>query len=1610
MNTKNHRRAADHKQARISAIVRSGQAQARRRGIEFGVTEYLRRYFANVAIEDLDKGEPRALSAAALNHLEFGDRRFRGRHRLRIYNPDRAEDGYESSHTVVEIVNDDMPFLVDSVGMAIERAGFGVHLTVHPLLPVRRQRSRIAEIKAGAKSKTESFIRLEIDRVSAPETFQRITDELEATLCDVRVAVADWTKMRQKLLECAAEIDSLPSTHDASVTVESAHLLEWMAEDRFTLLGYHEYRLRKNKRNWSLLPKRGSGLGILSADHHEPSKVLLSPTMRKHASSPECLIITKANSRSTVHRASYLDYVGVKVFDDNGQPIGEKRFLGLFTSQAYSESPRSIPLLRLKVHRVLTEAGFDPSSHRGKALAHILDNFPRDELLQSSIEDLSRTSAAILNLQDRRQVRLFIRRDDFRRFFSCLIYVPRDKYNTRVRHRLEKILLDAFGGHSVDSSVQISDGALARLHSIVATSPDRFRRVDVSRLERKLSEAVITWQDHLRDALVNDFGEEDGLELFEYYGDVFPLAYQEDLDAAQGAQAIKRLHKILSPDAQVEDRFVMEASQQKDAAGISFKVFTCGAQLALSDVLPVLENMGTRVIEERPYALRLVDGTRVWLQDFALEIEGVNKKQLDALCQRFARGFGQVLTGEAENDRINQLVLDAAVEPEQLVLIRAYVRYLMQLGLPFGLETIAGVLAAQPRYTRMWVELFYARFDPSAPRRGRAALTSRLTKSLQREIEKAGTLDEDRILRALSDVQTATVRTNFFRQDERFEAPVLALKLRSGDIEEAPQPRPEFEIFIYSPAVEGVHLRAGMIARGGIRYSDRRDDFRTEVLGLMKAQTVKNTVIVPTGAKGGFIAKSLPDTEDRRELQQAVIACYQSFIGGLLDVTDNLVGDQLVHPPQTVCHDDDDPYLVVAADKGTAAFSDIANAISESREFWLGDAFASGGSAGYDHKKMGITARGAWEAVKRHFRELGINTQTDEFDVVAIGDMGGDVFGNGMLLSKTLRLRAAFNHLHIFIDPNPDAARSYRERRRLFKGVLGWDHYDTALISRGGGVFSRHDKRIKLSREIRTMLDVDVATMTPLELINALLKMPTDLLWNGGIGTYAKASTESHAEAGDRSNDGLRVNAGELGARVVGEGGNLGLTQAARVEYALAGGKINTDFIDNSAGVDSSDREVNIKILLRLVATERRMSRVARDKLLAAMTDSVAEKVLDANYAQTQSISMLESRARERLQEYTQLIRTLENSGLLHRALEGLPDEKQISERKQQRLGLTRPELAVLLSYAKIDLFQSLAGRSIIRQNYHLDELSDYFPEPLPRRYRDLLIQHRLSNEILATRITNSIVNRMGPTFATRIATDTGASAVTIARAYAIVRDITGARAVWHDIEALDYELAPDHQYEMMFAVGRHLRHACYWLINRRGDNLQLDPLLSEFGPRMKLLHKQCPRLLSPSQAAAYQAASDRFAELGATASLASRMALLPLTRSLLDIADIAGSNDRTLVTAELYVELGRALSLDWLKDAVESLDADGQWQAMARSSLRDGVFDSHRILTERLLGQARKGSVTGLVADFIDREGGGADALQMLIRDMRQAGQTDFATLTVAQERLRTLVAGAMG
>src|SRR5450631_1437979 len=1343
----------------ISAILRSPVRPPKSmRGLDW--RRFLETYFANVDTKDLAEHDPKDLAGAALSHLAFATQR--GRTALvRVFNPTLREHGFVSPHTIIDVVNDDMPFLVDSVNLALTERALTVHLLAHPIFAVVRDRAgklsslqKRAESSGDTKQRLESFQHVEIDRIVDPAALKSLSAKIERSMRDVRVACADWGRMRAAARGAVQDLSAMSARVDAAELSETCALLEWMENRHFTFLGYREYRLRGGKGREALEPLKATGLGILRPGHRktESTSRVLRGDIRRQSRSRNLSLVTKANSLSTVHRAGYLDYVGVKQFDARGRLIGERRFLGLWTSAAYNSNPREIPVLRHKVARVVEHFALAPDSHDGKALQHILESFPRDELFQASVAELNRIVTGIFGLQERPRVRVLLRRDAFRRFYSCLVFVPREKYNTQVRQRIETVIREAFSATGMESQVQIAESNVARIHIVARTRPSEEIRIDADALERRVAAAVRSWLDSFKTALLARFDEAYALQLFEKYALAFPAAYTEDFQGDAAAldvsflEAVEkeptRLHlDIYRPDPRRKDKFFLKIFRNQDA-------------IPISDLLPMLENMGLKVIAERPYELEFPSGRRAWVQDLELVMQASTVSQFDSFEREIKSAFTAVWTGRMDSDSFNQLTLYAGIPWRIVIVMRAYCRYLLQTGLPFSLGYIAQVLANNAAISRALADSFVTRFDPQMPAAARQSALARLDKRIRAALEEVTRSDEDRILRALWNTLSATVRTNAYQNDRAGQLKdYLSVKIESQQLRELPLPKPLFEVFVFSPRMEGVHLRMGYVARGGIRCSDRREDFRTEILGLMKAQQVKNTVIVPVGAKGGFVVRR--NLAGDREAQAAeVIACYQTLIRGLLDITDNIIDDEIAAPADVVRHDGDDAYLVVAADKGTATFSDIANAISEEYGFWLGDAFASGGSVGYDHKKMAITARGAWECVKRHFRELGIDIQNQEFSVAGIGDMAGDVFGNGMLRSPHIRLIAAFNHQHIFIDPQPDAARSFKERQRLFKlPRSSWEDYSKAAISKGGGIFSRSAKNLTLSREAQVLLEL-APQSTPNEVIKAILRSHVDLLWNGGIGTYVKAGGESNMDVGDRSNDAVRIDARELNCKVVGEGGNLGFSQLGRIEFARRGGRLNTDFIDNSAGVNCSDVEVNLKILLNGAVRAGEMTRAARNRLLVQMTDEVAALVFRNNYLQSQAISTAEFRARERLSESGYVIRALERSGDLNRSLEFLPSDEDLAERRQAGEGLTRPELAITLSYGKIWLYRALIHSNVPEDPYLSTELNRYFPTPVQKRFAKRIRRHRLRREIIATAITNSLINRMGPVFPVRAQDD----------------------------------------------------------------------------------------------------------------------------------------------------------------------------------------------------------------------------------------------------------------
>jgi glutamate dehydrogenase len=1588
---------------RIAARAR----RAGRRGLPVAADRFARCFYHGVSELDLVQRGVSDLASAALSLLALGRIRRPGRPVLRVFNPDPARDGFASSHTVIAVITDDMPFLVDSLGIVCTQRGLAVHLLAHPVFAViRDRRGRLTDVfldDAPRGARLESWQLIEVDRESDPQRLAALEQHIRRTLVDVKCATADWRRMRAKAGEIALKLAARQPRSRAAEAREVKALLEWMADDHFTFLGYREYRLRRGQHRDLLQPVAKSGLGLMrNSRRRRLRSVVLKGDVRDFARSKDLLIITKANSVATVHRATYLDYVGIKTFDAGGNVTGERRFIGLWTSSAYSRSPREVPVLRHKVQSVISHFGLKPSSHDSKAVAHALETFPRDELFQASVPELVRIVRGVVNLYERTQVRLFVRRDVFRRFYSCLVFVPRDRYNTQVRERIEGLVLEAFDGNAIESQVQLSESVLARLHLLVRTSPESSQRPDAVELERRIMDSVRTWLDNLKDMLLETREETESLRLLRTWGAAFPAAYQEDTSTATAIADIVSLEVLVAEPSGLRMSLYRHGNQPQHK--VQFKLFRRDRPIPISDVLPTIENLGLKLISERPYQVESPAGS-FWIQDFELEHPRGVHIDLASDGPRFKWTFANVWLGRADNDGFNRLVLAADLNWREAMVLRTYARWFVQLGLPLSQAYMEEALASNAAAAGRLLRLFMTRFDPRLTRTARRRAEVQQRRALERLLARVTRIDDDRILRAFLAAIDATLRTNYFQAGaDGGPKPYLSIKLDPRSVAEVPLPKPMFEIFVHSPQFEGVHLRMGRVARGGLRWSDRREDFRTEILGLMKAQNVKNTVIVPVGAKGGFVPRRLLASQD--EAQREGTECYRLFIRALLDITDNVVAGKVVPPPEVVRRDVDDPYLVVAADKGTATFSDVANAISAEYGFWLDDAFASGGSAGYDHKKMAITARGGWESVRRHFRELGMDIQSQDFTVAGIGDMSGDVFGNAMLLSRHVRLLAAFNHQHIFLDPSPDAARSHAERRRLFDlPRSGWDDYDAKLISKGGGVHSRQSKSIALSSEARALLDIEAASAPPAEIIRAILKLPVDLLWSGGIGTYVKAREETNTEIGDRANDAVRVDGCQLRCRVIGEGGNLGLSQRGRVEFAGGGGRINTDFIDNSAGVNCSDVEVNLKILFSPLMESGRISRPARNRLLASMTEEVGQLVLRNNYLQSLAISTLQARAAERISELGHVIHALERAGTLDRALEALPPADEIVERHRKGLGLTRPELAMLLSYSKIWLYDQLIESDVAEDPYLRSELTRYFPVPVQRRYPREILRHQLSREIIATATTNSLVNRMGPVFATRAQEDTGADVGSIARAYAIAREVTGMRELWADIESLDDRAPTALQYDMMYETTRLLRHLTYWVLRNLGLDLDIERAVSRLRPGVRELMGDLPELIEGLELERYDRALQHYARDGVPPRVARRVASLGAIHAGVDIVEVALARRAPFAhAARVYFGLGAAIGLDWIRGEIERLAVEGHWQAVARGALREEAYVLQRRLSDQVLARFRGRDPGAAIRAWLAQGGIAAEHLDRAVREMRSAGSADFPTLSVALQAVRRL------
>ncbi len=1578
---------------------------------------FVRQYYQWVPAEDLADRNPLDLYGAAVAHWNLAQQRAPGESKVRVYNPEFEQHGWQSPHTLIEIVTDDMPFIVDSVTMQLGRLGYGIDLVIHPVIRVRRDAhghiTEVLEHDATAEDAIrESVVHVEVGREHDRAQLDQLRNSIERVLADVRAAVEDWQEMRSRSQALIDEFDQdPPPTIEPALVDETKAFLKWLAEDNFTFLGYREYDLIDEGDLARLEPIEGSGLGILRGIPAKAPKMLSGKALII-GREPQILLLTKANSASPVHRPAYLDYIGVKKYSEDGHVIGERRFLGLYTTRAYKASLRSIPIIRGKVEGVLERAEFPPASHDRKALLEILESYTRDSLFQMGTDDLFDLAIGILGLGERQRLRLFLWRDPLERFVECLVCIPRDRFNTENREKVGRILMEALGGVGLDWTLQLSESRLARVHYIIRLGDDPVIGYDAATIEARLVQTIRAWEDELREALIDEHGEEDGIRLFKRYERAFPAGYKSDWVARSAVADIGRIEELATTDEPITSLYRPLESPE---GIVRLKLFSSGGVL-LSEVLPTLEHLGAKVADERPYEITPADRGSAWIYDFGLQADAENTERVRDLLHDT---FVGVWRGELEDDALNGLVLGATLTGRQVSIIRAVAKYLRQGGIGFSDSYIGRTLLGHPGIVRLMVRLFDARLDPDGHDDD---ASERLGKEIEEALDAVPSLDEDRILQSFLSVIRAIVRTNTFQTDgDGKPHPYLSFKLDSAQIPVLPLPKPQFEIFVYSPRVEGVHLRGGRVARGGLRWSDRPEDFRTEVLGLMKAQMVKNALIVPVGAKGGFVVKRPPAQGSREAIQQEGIDCYKAFLSGMLDITDNIVDGEVVPPKRVTRYDDDDPYLVVAADKGTATFSDIANGVSADYGFWLGDAFASGGSQGYDHKKMGITARGAWESVKRHFRELGTDIQTTDFTAVGIGDMSGDVFGNGMLCSRHTKLVAAFNHAHVFIDPDPDPEASYVERRRLFDTPRSsWSDYDESLISEGGGVFSRTAKSIPLSPQAREALNIDEERLPPNELVQAILKAPVDLLYNGGIGTYVKASTESQADVGDKANDAVRVDARELRCKVVGEGGNLGVTQRARVEYALsggrrdgssahAGGRIITDAIDNVAGVNTSDHEVNIKILLDGLVADGDLTEKQRNELLAEMTDAVGAQVLYGSYTQTQAISLALAQAAPMVDVHARLIRNLEQTAGLNRKLEFLPTDEAIDERKAAHQGLVSPELAVIMAYQKIHLYQQLLESDLPEDPYLADDLKRYFPPPLPERYADRMEGHRLKREIIATVVANQLVDRAGTTFSFRLSEETGAPPAVLARAYATAREVLEMRSFWDAVEKLDNQVPAQTQLEMLIDGRRLVERSTRWLVRANPYQVSIAQTIRRFEPGARLLAASLPDALEGVDREAFDKRAAELEQAGVPSELARRTAGMPSMLALFDIVEVASATEHDPGDVlRVYFRLGSRLELNWLRDRIIELPRANRWQALARAALRDDLFNLYRELARKVLdaGGARNGSEAAIDA-WSERNALAVERALGMVADVRASRTYDMTTLPVALREIRGLLRG---
>lgn len=1592
------------------------------------ILTFMQEFYRFAAPEDLAKREVLDLYGAAMSFWNFIYQREPGETKLRVTNPDYERSGWSCTHTVIELNMEDMPFIIDSVTMQLNRLGYPPYeiINVGGMRIKRNEQGNIIDVQAATKTgkKTkenrEAVCFIEIDRQSDPEKRKELEEKLSHVLEEVRYAVKDWSQMTEKAAEALKRLDSNNGVIDDSEIQEAKDFVNWMCAEHFTFLGFREYEVvelssqdGKGKSSDKLANKALQGsaetsLGLMRLDTTGKitrSFASLPEAVREEAFSENVLMMSKSSMLSDVHRPVHMDCVDVKLFNKKGQLTHVMRFLGLFTSSVYYFlDPAEIPFVRHKIQYVLEKSGLLAKSHAGKALMHIVRTLPRDDLFQASAQELLQLSLGILHLQERHRIRLFVRKDIYNRFVSCLVYVPREVYTLEYRLAATEILMEAFHGEEHTFSTWFSDSVLARIHFLIRIDPKVPMEYDLATIERHLVEQGRTWDDELRTNLVDAQGEEHGTNLFHRYHHAFPAAYRDQCLSRTAIYDITHLEEVCKT-GRLSISFYQPL--EEFIGTLRFKLFHPDEPIPLSDVLPILENMGFRILSERPYEITLNGDQRIWINDFGMQSNCKLPAEIEQVSVIVQDAFKHIWYGNAENDGFNRLVLMAMITWREAAAIRGYAKYLKQIGFTFSQSYIEQALAANPTIIKQIVQLFKLRFDPHIRKRTTAQMES-LEKEILGSLDSVANLDQDRILRKFLELIKATLRTNFYQTTATGDPKdYISFKVDPKLIQDMPLPRPVFEIFVYSPRMEGVHLRGGKVARGGLRWSDRLEDFRTEVLGLVKAQNVKNALIVPSGAKGGFVAKRLPSSGSRDETMQEVVFCYQSFIRGLLDITDNNVDDEVVPPADTVRYDGDDPYLVVAADKGTATFSNIANQVSMDYGFWLSDAFASGGATGYDHKKMGITARGAWESVKRHFKDMGLNTQKQPFTVVGIGDLMGDVFGNGMLLSEHIQLVAAFNHLHIFIDPNPDTAKSFKERQRMFAlPRSSWEDYDVKTISKGGGIFKRSAKSITLTPEMKQLLGVSEDSMVPNDLIKCILKANVDLMWNGGIGTFVKAESETHSAVGDRANDAIRVNANELRCKVIGEGGNLGFTQLSRIEFALNGGRVYTDFIDNSAGVDSSDHEVNLKILLNKVVAAGDMTEKQRNELLAEMTDEVAELVLRHNYEQTQILNVAYERAFLDRNLFERYYLRLCQQGLLVPEIEFLPDEKTLKERYVHGKSMVAPELSILLAYTK-NLCNDQILASDLPDNPYFERMLSYgFPKIITERYSEAMHHHSLRREIISTQLANRMINDMGIIYIYRMMEETGAELPGIIRAYTIAKEVYEMPLRRQEIEALDYQIPSEAQHHLLILVMRVVRRAARWFLRNYRGSINIDDMITRFRDGMHEFRKIYPQVMTASMKQNLKKRNDMFLNDGVPKELAERVTATSVLLAGLDIIEISNQfNVPMKDVATVHFELGQHLGLDWFREQINDYRVENHWQGLARASYRDDLDWQHRELTISVIQQGEANiTVSERIKSWNQKYQMLVKRWQSMLTNLHEMEVVDLVMLSVALKELLDL------